>query len=652
VQIRVRTYFLALIGLCTVILGIGGFALWSAATTKEAALQSTRATRVANAYGQARFAMISEESLERKYRLEPVPAIRKEYKGTTEAFVSALANIRSLGGPTDVRLVARLATEQRGYLKATARLFAAVDAHQTTLVLAIDSNEVDPTFGRIVAQVERASRAHAVAANGKLHSLRTSEQRVLVGTTIAIALGLALLGLFAVMLVNVNRQLRRQAAASEHEASHDNLTGLPNRTLLVDRMQELIATDPPHPEPFSLMMIDLDRFKEINDTLGHHTGDLLLEAIGPRILPLLRQADTLARLSGDEFAVLLPAVDTAAARKLAERVLIALRAPLALPNFVTTIDSSIGIVTYPPHGEDTATLLQHADVAMYLAKAQRSGNAIYDPEHDPYDPRRLGLIADLRDAVAAEAIDVHYQAKFDVRTLRAVGVEALARWNHPARGMISPDEFIPLAEHTGTIKKLTEHVLRQAVRQCRTWLDEGRDLPVSVNLSVANLLDIDLVPTVRLILEEERLAPEHLQFEITESVVMVDAERAEDILLELAGMGIGLAIDDFGTGYSSLAYLRRLPVQELKIDRSFVLRLGFDDEDAAIVRATIDLGHSLGLTVVAEGVEDARALRRLRELRCDTLQGFHLCRPQAAKDVIATLDELQHAFGQIPAFTS
>jgi EAL domain-containing protein (putative c-di-GMP-specific phosphodiesterase class I) len=244
---------------------------------------------------------------------------------------------------------------------------------------------------------------------------------------------------------------------------------------------------------------------------------------------------------------------------------------------------------------------------------------------------------------------VHYQPKFDVRTLRPIGIEALARWRHPLRGMISPEEFIPLAEHTGLIKPLTELVLRRAVCQCRVWREEGRELHVSVNLSVANLLDVELVPTVRRILEEEQLAPAHLELELTESTIMVDPDRAKRVLLELAEMGISLAVDDFGTGYSSLAYLRQLPVRELKIDRSFIQHLAVDDEDAAIVRATIELGHSLGLTVVAEGVEDARSLERLDELNCDALQGFLLCRPQPPEAIGAVLDELESRSRQMPA---
>lgn len=640
---RTRSYSLALAGLCAVILAVGGFALWSARNTNEAAAESAAATRLANAFERARYAVGAEESLERKYRLEPGPDVRKRYDAAAASFVGAITGVRDLGRTADVQLANRLLVEQRGYLKAINEMFAAVDAGRATLVLAIDEHRVDPSFGAIEAQVERAAQAQAATAAAELRSLRTSEQNVVIGTTIAIVFGLSLLAVFAFMLVRVNRRLRQIAGENEHRALHDDLTGLPNRRLLLDRLQHLIAAASRDPQPFSVLMIDLDRFKEVNDTLGHETGDLMLQAIGPRLQPFLRPGDTLARIAGDEFVILLPTAGTEFARGVATRVLKALCVPLPLPNFVATIDSSIGIVTYPTHGDDAETLMQRADIAMYLAKRQQTGDAIYDPELDPWDPQRLLLVGDLREAIATGQLEVHYQPKFDMQTLRPTGVEALARWPHPVRGMIGPDEFIPLAEHTGLIKPLLKLVLRRAVAQCRIWREQGRELNVSVNLSVANLLDAELVPTVRRILEEEQLAPECLELEITESTMMIDPERAQRVLLELADMGVVLSVDDFGTGYSSLAYLRQLPIRSLKIDRSFIRHLAVDKEDAAIVRATIQLGHSLGLRVVAEGVEDMRSLEHLQELNCDSLQGFHLCRPQPADTLLASLDELERS---------
>ena len=643
-----RSYSFALAGLSAVILGIGGFALWSATTMNEAAEDSAAATRLSDAYQQARYAVGAEESLERKYRLEPGPDVRTRYAAAVASFADALGQVRARGNVTDVSLIDQLQAAQRGYLQAITAMFAAVDAGRTKVVLAIDANRVDPVFGAIEARVTRAAHAHAVLGDAELQSLGRSEHHVVIAMTIAAALGVSLLIVFTRALLGVNRQLQRNVRENEHHALHDDLTGLPNRRLLLDRLEHLIAGASRDPAPFSLLMIDLDRFKEINDTLGHQTGDLMLQAIGPRLQPLLRPSDTLARLGGDEFVILLPTAGTAFAHGIAERTLAALRVPLTLPNFVATIDASIGIVTYPTHGEDAETLLHRADIAMYLAKTQQSGDAIYDPDRDPWDPQRLSLVGDLRAAITNEEIEVHYQPKFDMQTLRPTGIEALARWPHPVRGMLTPDEFIPLAEHTGLIKPLTQIVLRRAVRQCRTWREQGRDFSVSVNLSVANLLDVELVSTVRRILDEEQLAPAHLELELTEGTMMIDPDRARRVLLELAEMGITLSVDDFGTGYSSLAYLRQLPIRELKIDRSFVQRLAVDNADAAIVRATIQLGHSLGLTVVAEGVEDKRSLQRLQELNCDAVQGFHLCRPQPAETLLASLDELERSHHEPP----
>jgi EAL domain-containing protein (putative c-di-GMP-specific phosphodiesterase class I) len=305
-----------------------------------------------------------------------------------------------------------------------------------------------------------------------------------------------------------------------------------------------------------------------------------------------------------------------------------------------TVDASVGIVTYPTHGEDAETLVQRADVAMYVAKAAGCGDALYDPAEDPYDPDRLSLIGDLRDAIGAGDLELHYQPKFATGDLHLIGVEALVRWNHPTRGQLAPGAFIPLAEHTGLIRPLTLEVLRTAARQWRAWHLEGFAVTMAVNLSVANLLDAQLIDDVARILTEEQMPAEHLVFEITESTVMTDPKRTIAMLERLAAMDIRLSIDDYGTGHSSLAYLRRLPVHELKIDRAFVQHLAIDDSDFQIVRSTIALGHSLGLRVVAEGVEDARTLALLQEHACDLVQGFLLGHPVPPE---ALLDQLRTA---------
>jgi EAL domain-containing protein (putative c-di-GMP-specific phosphodiesterase class I) len=335
--------------------------------------------------------------------------------------------------------------------------------------------------------------------------------------------------------------------------------------------------------------------------------------------------------------VLLPSAGIDQAKEVTGRVLAAMREPFALGEMTVSVDASVGIVTYPTHGEDAETLVQRADIAMYLAKGHGRGEALYYPAEDPYDPERLLLVGDLRGAIGNGELQLHYQPKFATGDLHLVGVEALARWQHPTRGQLPPGDFIPLAEHTGLIRPLTLFVLREAARQWRAWHEDDLDVTIAVNLSVANLLDNQLVDDVKGILTEEQMPPEHLVLEITESSVMTDPQRTIAMLERLAAMEIRLSIDDYGTGHSSLAYLRRLPVHELKIDRAFVQDLGSDDQDLQIVRSTIALGHSLGLRVVAEGVEDARALALLEADDCDLVQGFHLGRPVPPEDLVAQL---------------
>jgi diguanylate cyclase len=335
-----------------------------------------------------------------------------------------------------------------------------------------------------------------------------------------------------------------------------------------------------------------------------------------------------ARFSGDEFALLLPGIDSVEdAEATAQRVLVTLQESFELASVEINVNASIGIAVHPLHGEDANKLIQRADVAMYVAKESHSGFEVYSTDCDGYSPARLALASELRQAIENEDLLVHYQPKVDIRTRRVVGVEALVRWIHPERGFMSPDEFIPLAEQTGLIQPLTTFVLRSALRQCRRWQEEGLDLDVSVNLSVRSLLDLHLPEGVSALLREFAVDPSRLVLEITESSIMADPIRAADVVDRLSDLGIGLAIDDFGTGYSSLAYLKRLPVSEIKIDKSFVMAMTSEDNDAVIVRSTVDLGRNLGLRVVAEGVETVEMFDELKKLGCDIAQGYLLSRP-------------------------
>jgi diguanylate cyclase (GGDEF)-like protein len=397
--------------------------------------------------------------------------------------------------------------------------------------------------------------------------------------------------------------------------------------LLHDRLTQAIQTGQHQRKPVAFLVMDLDHFKDINNTLGHHHGDLILQQMGPRLQSLLRQVDTVARLGGDEFAIVLPGTDAEGAVRVVNKLQQALVDPFVIDGLTITVESSIGIAVSPDHGATADLLIQRANVAMYHAKQAGGGHTIYSPEHDHYNPRRLALMTELRYAIEHDELVLYYQPKIDLKTGRVIGVEALVRWRHPNRGLIAPDEFIPLAERTGLIKPLTLWVLTAALHQSRTWQRAGLRLSVAVNLSARNLQDPELPDQIAEMLTRSGTPPNQLELEITESTIMADPPRALEVLTRLHHMRIPLAIDDFGTGYSSLGYLRKLPVSAIKIDKSFVKNMVADDGDAVIVRSTIELAHNLGLLVVAEGVETQYIWDRLASLGCDAAQGYYMSAP-------------------------
>jgi diguanylate cyclase (GGDEF)-like protein len=436
--------------------------------------------------------------------------------------------------------------------------------------------------------------------------------------------------------------------ALEHQAHHDSLTGLPNRALLYERLREGIARSQTGSSQTALLVLDLDRFKDVNDTLGHSAGDVLLQLIAARLQTALRSPKgevepalgMAARLGGDEFAILLEDVDQNGATHVANVVLEALRAPLDLEGHLVSAEASIGIALCPGHGLDAETLFRRADVAMYAAKTARMGACVYSSDQDRHDPQRLEFVAELRTAIASDQLALHFQPQVNLRTGAMVGVEALVRWQHPRLGLVPPDDFIGLAEQTGLIRPLSQWVLSKALEAARSWRARGLHLPVAVNLSAWDLHDPNLVQRIGMLLSERGLAADVLRLEVTESSLMLDAERASATLSELRLMGVRSSVDDFGTGYSSLTQLKRLPVDELKIDRSFVRDMATDEEDRAIVRSTIGLAHSLGIHVVAEGVEDKETAQLLAELGCDWAQGYYFGRPLSEAELKPWLDRL------------
>ncbi|MEU8382049.1 EAL domain-containing protein [Streptosporangium sp. NPDC048865] len=423
----------------------------------------------------------------------------------------------------------------------------------------------------------------------------------------------------------------------DHQATHDVLTGLPNRKMLVLSTEEALA-DARDGERVGLFLLDLDRFKEINDTLGHPVGDRLLQLVAHRLTHSVRPGDVVARLGGDEFAVLLPSVrDAAAAREVAARLRVAITEPVRLEGMSFDLDASFGIAIYPDHAPDFEMLLQRSDVAMYLAKEGRTGVEIYSPEKDRNSPERLNLLGDLRRAIDRSELRLHYQPKLDLAGGQVRGVEALLRWRHPERGMIPPAEFVPMAEQSYLMRHLTGYVIDAALEQAAHWWHTGLHEQISVNVSARDLLDCALSDQLGEGLARYRLPPKAIQLEVTERILMTDQAYTDGAVRALTALGVPLALDDFGTGYSSLVRLQRLPVAEVKIDSSFVRRIGESKDDERIVRSIIDLVRSLGLRSVAEGVESAEVAERLASMGCDLGQGWLFAEPMSAADATVWL---------------
>jgi diguanylate cyclase (GGDEF)-like protein len=427
----------------------------------------------------------------------------------------------------------------------------------------------------------------------------------------------------------------RQAVINAHQANHDALTGLPNRAQLHERVSSALAAAELRGGRVGMLLMDLDGFKEINDTLGHHHGDVLLQRIAERLKASTRPADLVARLGGDEFALLLPDIgETDDAVAVARRTLAELEGPVHIHGVDLDVRASVGIACFPDHGHDVDELLSGADMAMYRAKQARTGWALYDDALNQHTPERLALVSDLRRGLEHDELLLEYQPKIDLTDGRFCGVEALVRWRHPERGLMAPAEFVGLAEHTGLIRPLTTWVIKEALRQTQRWRAEGLEVRVAINLSVRSLTR-ELPGAVATLLAEHDATRDELEFEITESTMMANPAEALEILQQLADLGLRLAVDDFGTGYSSLAYLKRLPVSELKIDRCFVGQMDIDASDRGIVRSTIDLARHLQLSVVAEGVESAATLAELQDLGCDYAQGFFISPPLAPDQIPA-----------------
>ena len=518
------------------------------------------------------------------------------------------------------------------------------ETQRSILVMAIVAILI--TVGVALAVLQKTVINPLRALTGQLRKLRQDERALGERLTITGNAEVAELG---AGFNDMTTRLQALCQDLEKQAHTDVLTRLPNRALFQEQLTQTIVAARHDHKPFALCIMDLDHFKEINDTLGHHIGDLLLAQVAERLRTRLRASDLLARMGGDEFALLLPGLDERHASMAARLLLQALQDPFTVNEQSLSIGASIGIVLHPDHGVDTDTLIQRADVAMYAAKRVNTGYAFYDPTLDRHSPSRFTLMGELRQAIEKHQFLFYYQPKIRLDTGAVMGVEMLVRWQHPRDGLVLPEVFIPLMEQTGMLRTLTPWVLGEAMLQARAFQDLDYPVTVSLNLSVRDLQDPQLVETIAEQLQAYGVVPARLEIEITESALMSERERVQDTLTRLSAMGLKIMIDDFGIGYSSLAYLKSLPVDGIKIDRSFVTAMTRNDNDAAIVRTSVDLAHNLGLKVVAEGIETEDVLHRLQELGCDAGQGLYISRPLPADDLLLWLQQSSWGLKKRPA---
>jgi diguanylate cyclase (GGDEF)-like protein len=436
------------------------------------------------------------------------------------------------------------------------------------------------------------------------------------------------------LLIFAVRRLARSATEHQIASLHDPLTGLPNRSLLLTRLRQALDEARRPGRKVAVLMIDLDRFKEVNDTLGHAAGDDLLKQVTARLTGIIKPHDTVARLGGDEFAIVLQDATERSAAALGERLTASLSEAFRVDEVTLNIGASVGIALSPDHASDAEFLIRYADLALYTAKVDRGGYAVYDPLSEEHATEQPVLMGELRRGIERGELVVHYQPKISVYTGRICGAEALVRWQHPTRGLLSPGQFLPAAETTGLIAPLTHEVIRQALTAVGRWRAAGLDISVAINVSARQVANLDLPDQIEAALAHHGLPGDVLIVEMTESCLMGDQLRSRTVLNRLRAAGIGLSVDDFGTGYSSFTHLRDLPVSEIKIDRSFVTDAAASPANAAIVKSTVELAHNLGLTVVAEGVESPPCLEMLTAIGCDLVQGYLFARPMPADDLV------------------
>jgi len=581
--------------------------------------RAARAAEAASDYQEARHLATAEYAQHKLALAEPGNGgLRGRHQAFAARFDTTLRAARGVD-PAGAAALDLIRADQAAYLVLNDQFFTLIGESRTGDAATLHDSRIEPVERRILDRVDGLAARSRTDSDAAHEELRREAGLLQLGTPVALGAGLLLLGLFGLIT-------RSYRLTVETQAAYDALTGLPNRTRFQSRCARLLAEASGTPTEPAVLLLDLDEFKQVNDTLGHHIGDQLLVQVAARLLDAVRSQDTVARLGGDEFAVLLADGGRATATQVAERIAENLRQPFVLDGVTLDVEASIGIAV-AADDDDVLTVVRHADTAMYVAKKFRLGHAHYTAEQDDNTVAKLTLLSDLRRALDTDEFELHYQPKIALDTGQLIGVEALTRWRHPTRGLLFPDAFIAATEVTNLCFPFTAHVLDKALRHSRRWADRGVRLPVAVNISTRCLLDNRLPETVAALLHASGVPAHLLCLEITEGSIMANPDQALGILGRIRALGVKTSIDDFGTGYSSMAYLKLLPVDELKIDRSFVNNVAVDPKNAMLVQSTIDLGHNFGLSVTAEGVEDAATLAVLRGLGCDVAQGYFFARP-------------------------
>jgi diguanylate cyclase (GGDEF)-like protein len=622
----------ALAGLALGLVALAGFALQSTVSNQRTTNQVREMNEISDRWGRVFQQTTLEVEALQSFLRGGSPEARTPLASALGGADADLAWLLQRGDRHDVEAATRIRQTYATYtdaLREVVRLGEQGDVQNATLQA--DLGEFAASSLR--KQISQVSAAKRNQTTQYLLEADQTNQELQTLASVAFAVDLALLGLCSFVLLESQRRIRRQATQSRYDALHDNLTGLPNRVLLAERAGQGVLEADRYGDRLGLLLIDLNKFKEVNDTLGHHTGDLLLKQVAKRLQTASRDVDLVARLGGDEFAILLPrigSVDNAAT--IAARIHEALCLPVEIDGVRLEVGASVGVAVYPIHSADAEQLLQHADIAMYAAKRGRHGVAVYAASLDDHSTAQLTLTSELRHAIQHDELVVHYQPQANAHTGEISGAEALTRWQHPQRGLLGPLEFIPIAQDSGLIQSLTRWVLDNALGQCQRWLAAGEAVPVSVNVSVDCLQNEAFPAAVAALLDQHAVPAHMLTLELTENAMITNPTRAGAVMRDLGERGVRLSIDDFGTGYSSISFLHTFPVHEMKLDRGFVTTMRSDAGNNAIVRALLDLGHRFNLQVVAEGVEDADTWTELDALGCHVIQGFHFGKPMAATE--------------------